>query len=92
MTDKIWAYGYVTLADRKGIMFERVELLMIFETGEDMKCKHKYESNTYCGVRVCSQCKDHKGLARCYCGWSASGSDGRQELVEMGEVIEPEDY
>jgi hypothetical protein len=31
-------------------------------------------------------------MARCFCGWSLSGGDGRAELEEMGEVIEPEDY
>lgn len=43
--------------------------------------------NGYCGVYVCCACDHHKGLARCYCGWSKSGGDGRRELIEMGEVI-----
>ena len=42
----------------------------------------------YCGAYVCGDCEKHHGLTRCYCGWSESGSDGRQELVEMGETIE----
>jgi len=37
-------------------------------------------------------CDNHQNLARCFCGWSESGGDGRQELIEMGETIEPEDY
>ena len=41
----------------------------------------------HCGVYVCDDCNAHIGLARCYCGWSASGSDGRRELEEMGETI-----
>lgn len=53
--------------------------------------RHEYLFSRYCGARVCG-CGDHKGLARCFCGWSASGGDGRRELIEMGETIEPEDY
>lgn len=45
-----------------------------------------------CGVWVCDTCGHHKGLARCFCGWSADGGDGRQELIAMGETIEPEEY
>ena len=51
---------------------------------------HKYLFERYCGVDVCQDCRDHRGLARCYCGWACSGGDGRAELVEMGEVIEEE--
>jgi hypothetical protein len=29
-------------------------------------------------------------LARCYCGWSANGGNGRAELEEMGETIDPD--
>jgi hypothetical protein len=48
--------------------------------------------SSYCGAFVCWDCDKHIGLARCYCGWSASGADGRGELIEMGETIDPEDY
>ncbi len=41
----------------------------------------------YCGAYVCATCGKHVGMARCYCGWSASGGDGRAELIEMGETI-----
>lgn len=47
-----------------------------------------------CGAMVCEDCGHHKSLngrhdlVACYCGWSASGGDGRRELVEMGENIE----
>ena len=51
---------------------------------------HDYVFNDYCGAKVCVVCEDHKGLARCYCGWSASGGDGYAELIEMGERIEEE--
>jgi len=44
----------------------------------------------YCGAWVCDLCDHHQGLTRCYCGWSESGGDGRRELEEMGEVIDPE--
>ena len=52
---------------------------------------HDYEYSKYCGAYVCYDCDHHKGLARCYCGWSESGGDGYRELREMGEQIE-EDY
>lgn len=56
------------------------------------KCKQGHmEFSRYCGVKVCSNCDYHKGLARCYCGWSLSGGNGRQELEDMGEQIE-DDY
>jgi hypothetical protein len=60
---------------------------------DEFDCKagrHDYEFSRYCGARVCADCEDHEGLARCYCGWSAGGGDGRAELVEMGETIEGE--
>ncbi len=53
-----------------------------------MEHKHEYDFSIYCGADVCYDCGDHKGLARCYCGWSQSGSDGYRELIEMGEQIE----
>ncbi len=56
-----------------------------------MPCDHEYYFSSYCGAEVCHKCDHHKGLARCYCGWSADGGDGRRELVEMGETIEPDD-
>jgi hypothetical protein len=56
------------------------------------RCGGDFWFNRYCGAYVCAECGNHKGLARCYCGWSlTSPGRGRQELEEMGEVIEPED-
>jgi len=52
---------------------------------------HEYEWSTHCGAKVCVVCDDHKDLVRCFCGWAASGGDGKAELEEMGEVIDPED-
>jgi hypothetical protein len=46
----------------------------------------------YCAAYVCEKCESHIGLTRCYCGWSALGGNGRQELEELGETIESEDY
>ena len=51
-------------------------------------CGGVYVSNGHCGALVCEECGNHCGLARCYCGWSADGSDGREELIEMGECID----
>ena len=53
-----------------------------------MDHKHSYYFDRTCGVGVCYECRDHKGLVRCYCGWSASGGDGRRELIEAGENVE----
>ena len=60
------------------------------EEEDDNKCHcgGDYSRNRYCGVRVCDDCDNHKGLTRCYCGWSESGGNGRQELEEMGETID----
>ena len=59
-----------------------------------MPHKHEYAWSRGCGADVCEDwnCRDHKDLARCYCGWSLSGNNGHSELTEMGEVIDPEDY
>ncbi len=59
---------------------------------EKCSCGGEYALDRNCGAWVCVDCSAHKGLARCFCGWAESGGDGRQELVEMGETIEPEDY
>lgn len=55
-------------------------------------CDHEYEFSSHCGADVCVKCEHHKKLARCFCGWSASGGNGHFELQEAGETIEPEDY
>lgn len=59
---------------------------------EPIPCRHteRFASRS-CGANICVVCGDHQGLARCFCGWSASGGDGYRELVEMGEQIE-DDY
>lgn len=54
-----------------------------------MPCKHEYEFDRSCGAYVCWKCDDHRGLARCYCGWSStSPGQGVRELVEMGENLD----
>lgn len=54
---------------------------------------HIYEFSRYCGARVCMECDEHRGLDRCFCGWSRTAPDcGRQELIEAGEIIDPEDW
>ena len=59
--------------------------------GEEGECEaHDFEFNNHCGVKVCTVCDHHLGLARCYCGWAADGGDGRQQLVDMGETIDPD--
>jgi len=56
-----------------------------------MAHEHDYQMSRYCGVMVCDGCGEHKGLARCYCGWARLGGDGYRELIEMGETIEEEE-
>lgn len=53
-------------------------------------CGEEMERSTYCGAWVCPECGNHEGLVRCYCGWAADGGDGRRQLEEMGETIDPE--
>ena len=76
-------------------------LAMVFGTiagigimAEQIKCECGGTFHfTNCGAKVCDDCGNHFGLARCFCGWTKSGKgDGRRELEEMGEVIDPEDY
>jgi hypothetical protein len=45
-----------------------------------------------CGAYVCGACGAHQGLARCFCGWAASGGDGYRELQDEGETIESDDW
>lgn len=52
-----------------------------------LECQHDYLLSRTCGVDVCTKCGSHKGLVRCFCGWAASGGDGRRELIEMGETL-----
>ena len=58
---------------------------------EKCKCGGEFHFNDYCGTHVCTKCRQHKDfITRCYCGWSADGGDGRRQLEEMGETIDPE--
>jgi hypothetical protein len=50
-----------------------------------------FRFSSYCGAFVCVDCGRHRKLVRCYCGWAASGGDGRAELIAFGETIEPEE-
>lgn len=65
---------------------------IVTEIRECDRCRQLAYFRSYCGVFVCNGCEEHEGLARCYCGWSAGGGNGRHELLEMGEVIDPEGY
>jgi len=52
-------------------------------------CDHEYFAGPVgsCGVSICFKCGHHEGLARCFCGWAASGGDGARELEAMGETL-----
>ena len=54
--------------------------------------EREHELSRTCGAWICAECGHHKGLARCFCGWAEDGGDGRAQLEDMGETIEPEDY
>lgn len=60
------------------------------------KCKGKVWYDRSCAAYVCDTCGAHhinypSVGARCWCGWSASGGNGRRELIDMGECLD-EDY
>jgi hypothetical protein len=55
-------------------------------------CGGDFDFSRYCGADTCVKCDNHKGMARCFCGWSLSGANGREELEAMGETIEEGDY
>ncbi len=59
---------------------------------ESCGLKDGAEWSDYCAARVCFRCDHHNTLARCFCGWSTSGDDGRRELIEMGETIGDGDW
>lgn len=58
---------------------------------EKCSCGGEYVFSDFCGAYVCNDCNDHRGLARCYCGWAKNGGNGRQQLEDLGETIEPDD-
>lgn len=58
---------------------------------EACPCGGQFIFSSLCGANVCNKCENHRGLERCYCGWSLTNpGNGRQELIEMGESIDPE--
>lgn len=62
----------------------------ILESCRIPDCDGLYVYGLYCGAWVCDTCEDHKDLHRCYCDWSRTGGSGRDELIEMGETIDPD--
>ncbi len=54
-------------------------------------CGGAYGFVRYCAAYICDRCGAHRGMDRCWCGWAASGGDGRRELIDRGETIDPED-
>jgi len=46
-----------------------------------MPCSHDFVMNRMCGVEVCYDCGEHKGLARCFCGWNLSAGERLQDDV-----------
>ena len=65
-------------------------------------CKHEFVFSQGCGANVCQGCGLHahlsfedgslpQELARCWCGWSDTGGNGRGELWELGEDLMGDD-
>lgn len=50
-----------------------------------MACLHSYTFSAYCGVEVCDKCGDHKGLARCYCGWNLAAGERLED--DTGDAV-----
>jgi len=48
------------------------------------ECQHHYEFRNYCGAYVCHECGDHKGLARCYCGWGLMHGERLEDDIGEG--------
>jgi len=65
---------------------------MMEQSKQCPKCGDTAWWNNYCGAYVCGGCDHHLGLARCYCGWAEDGGNGKEQLEELGETIEPEEY
>lgn len=51
------------------------------------KCDGTTSWSRHCAAYVCDTCGHHQTLVRCYCGWSTSGRNGREELEALGETI-----
>ena len=77
---------------------------MLERTGGVQELPHEHGDwvvSSSCGAWICScdahftyNGKDNEPgpmLARCYCGWSQNGGNGRQQLAAMGENVE-DDY
>ncbi len=88
----------MTYVDALGREQEDLEMDKMREEGPH---EHSYEFNEHCAAYVCTvfdpdtgkRCVEHKGLARCWCGWSeTSPGRGQQELEEMGETIGSDEY
>lgn len=59
-----------------GIIMERQHL------PDPVICVHKYEWFEGCGAYVCTNCNDHKGLAKCYCGWGLAPGERLEDDVD----------
>ena len=45
-------------------------------------CLHDYQMQPGCGVEVCTKCDEHKGLARCFCGWNLQPGERLEDDVD----------
>ena len=49
-----------------------------------MPHEHNFEWSKYCGAKVCTECDDHEGLARCFCGWNLAQGERLED--DIGEA------
>jgi hypothetical protein len=68
----------------------------LMEQVRKCRCGGEAHYQRGCACFICGRCDAHIStggfqLARCYCGWTPHGGNGRVELEEMGENLE-EDY
>lgn len=53
------------------------------DDGGTCECSGHYWWRPYCAAYVCDRCDDHKGLARCFCGWRS----GQNRIWINGKII-----
>jgi len=71
------------LMDEDSDMFSDTPKDVEFIDMAQNECDHDYKWNKKCGAEVCSKCNEHRGLAKCFCGWNLQ--DGERLEDDIGE-------
>lgn len=78
-----WATGFPLSDENLDDCRNIVCALMDRQHNEEAEeCQHEYQLHRTCGVQVCVLCGDHKGLARCFCGWGLAPGERLEDDVE----------